>query len=877
MLFWAGLPFRIPPLVLSSNLERGTFFHMYRFWGAQIRRKKWKIPGTRAWILSGMLLGEVLLAGAQATPHKSPIDKLTRPDKTELTDAFSNVAVTGGDFGLPWMWWWHRINAGWGTVRPEVARLVVYDERSHQLMWVQGGERTWMPDHLHQSATLNDIIISEDKSVLGDSVADVLQIRNGSQKTRPLKLYFLGYPEPHSPGNPDSSGLFITFDRAANSLRLIEKKNYGRHYLPGVIEIDQSIGSSLPISGWAVGTIEGDLEKFLGRDLGMGAFINDANLRKYGTAYSGNRFTYGFQINLTLAPGETKDLTLATTIGTSDNAVMAANANLISHAAEMITAKDAEWRRYFENSVPRFRSPDEKLNRLWYYVWYVLRSNAVRHGKAVTADFTVPSKYGYWGCYIWDSAFHALGQMHLQNPGVAEDALRAILSVQYPNGFVPVNSGADDVEVNTPSDGTYDLDPHDVYRYSETSDPYISELEYRSPQPHQWGISQKTGIIEVKEKTMLPILGIAAWQVYLTTGDRAFLAEMYDRLSRYDDWLWRRRNTGDGLVVWYDPEESGWDNATRLLPLPVKTVDASTMAYMLRRMLSDSARVLGRENDAAQYEQRAEVTARSINQEMWDERTGFYYDLSMDGRRRTEKSPAGFVPLMAGIVSVKRAARLTEHLRNPKEFASAAPVPTLSVDDPGYDPSMWGWNGPSWIPSNWLVMESFARAGMIEDSNRLMKDMEGMMSKPDGWPGAYEQYNSQTGIPFGVADYSWSGAVDDYLTRWMAGVQPDVPNHTLLIAPHLFAGWKWFELDRLHIGHDEIGYRYEISDKGIHIRLSDEGPDEFKTELVLPSRVLPRQVLVNGAQLSGDEWRVQADLLHIIVPGHGTRVVEVVR
>src|SRR6202034_1671975 len=163
-----------------------------------------------------------------------------------------------------------------------------------------------------------------------------------------------------------------------------------------------------------------------------------------------------------------------------------------------------------------------------------------------------------------------------------------------------------------------------------------------------------------------------------TTGDRDFLADIYPLLARYDDWLWRRRNTGDGLLVWYNPEESGWDNASRLLPLPVKTVDGSTIALILRRMLADSARILGHDDEAARYSQRAELTAQSINEKMWDDRTGFYYDLSMDATQRSVKSPAGFMPMMAGIVSLDRTARLAEHRRNPREFASAAPVPTVS-------------------------------------------------------------------------------------------------------------------------------------------------------------------------------------------------------
>ncbi|MGC2637067.1 MAG: trehalase family glycosidase, partial [Acidobacteriaceae bacterium] len=447
--------------------------------------------------------------------------------------------------------------------------------------------------------------------------------------------------------------------------------------------------------------------------------------------------------------------------------------------------------------------------------------------------------------------------------------------IEYPNGFLPVNAGADDVEVNTPDDGTFDLDPHDFYRYTEDANPFLGELEYRSPQPHQWGEAQTVGRITIQEKTMLPILGLAAWQIYLTTGDRQFPSETYGSLARYDDWLWRRRNAGDGLLVWYNPEESGWDNASRLLPLPVKTVDGSTMAYLLRKMLAESAQVLGRDDDAARYADRAALTARSINAKMWDDRTGFYYDLSMDDRQRPQKSPAGFTPLMTGTVTADRVARLAAHLQNPHEFATGAPVPSLSRDDPQFDTRTWGWNGPTWIPSNWLVMESFARAGRTDLSNALMQSMAEMMTKPDGFPRTYEQYNSETGVPFGVADYSWSGAINDYLVRWVAGIQPAADQGKVVIAPHLLAGWKWFSISRVRIGQNDVGYRYDISAEKQQIRVQNTGPGPLQIDLELPVTQAPRSVMLDGQAMPASAYRIEDGELHITLPSGATRNVEV--
>lgn len=41
------------------------------------------------------MLSGGLLTSAQAVRPLSPVDELKRPDKTELTDAFSNISVPG--------------------------------------------------------------------------------------------------------------------------------------------------------------------------------------------------------------------------------------------------------------------------------------------------------------------------------------------------------------------------------------------------------------------------------------------------------------------------------------------------------------------------------------------------------------------------------------------------------------------------------------------------------------------------------------------------------------------------------------------------------------------------------------------------------------
>jgi hypothetical protein len=788
----------------------------------------------------------ILFLGAASTIWSQGLDLLERPDKTELVDPFGVVAAVGGEFGLPTMWWWHRISAGWGSVRRKVAQLYISDPATGKLFTVEGGRRTWTPDHLRQQLELDKLLFSEDKFVDKDGIADSLQIRNQSDAPRKLRLYFVGKAEGRSR---------ISFDKSRNRLLLAETKDYGVKYLPGPFVVYQEIAISAAISGWGVGAAAGDLEKFMDRPLGFGVFIDDANVRKYLSTYEGMAFYYAIQLDVSLPARQSSNLTLCSTFGRDPNPVAAQSDRLLRDARPILAHKEDQLREQIANDWPRLKTPDEKLNRLWPYLWYVLNANRSGKGAAVKADFNVPTKFGYWGCYVWDTAFHVIGQSFLRDKQIAEDSVRALLSLQFPNGFLPVNSGADDVEVVTP-EGTYNVAPADFYDYQEQANPFLSRLTFQHPNPHQWGVTETRRQVEVLEKTQLPIIGMAVEELYRVTGDKAFLSEIYPALAKYDDWMWRRRNTGDGLLVWYNGDESGWDNAARLLPLPVKTVDGSVAAYLLRKALSDAAVTLGREQDATNFRERAELTARSINTKMWNEQTRFYHDLSLQDIQRAQKSPAGFMPLLGNFVSGDRKADLIRHLKNPKEFWTAYPIPTVSRDDPDFDSNTWGWNGPTWIPSNWLVMEGLARAGRVDAANEVLTKTIEMMSQPGGFPTASEQYNSQTGMPFGVADYSWCGVINHYVTKWVAGIQADAANNAVTVAPRPLAGWPWFELENVRVGDHTLGMRLDRSTVSERLTINHVGVRQLSVNYILPATGEVRSVTVNRRPLSAADYQL---------------------
>lgn len=82
-------------------------------------------------------------------------------------------------------------------------------------------------------------------------------------------------------------------------------------------------------------------------------------------------------------------------------------------------------------------------------------------------------------------------------------------------------------------------------------------------------------------------------------------------------------------------------------------------------------------NHAAAYRAHAAALKKTINTVFWDENDEFYYDRNeKTGARIRVKSVAGFVPLWAGVASLKQAERLVkEHLLFHTSSGSSIPSP----------------------------------------------------------------------------------------------------------------------------------------------------------------------------------------------------------
>src|SRR4051794_5555453 len=125
--------------------------------------------------------------------------------------------------------------------------------------------------------------------------------------------------------------------------------------------------------------------------------------------------------------------------------------------------------------------------------------------------------------------------------------------------------------------------------------------------------------------------------------------------------------------------------------------DASGWMAMFAR---DMARIASELRDPAgseRYWVDRGTIEEAINTHLWDEQTGFYYDLNADGSFVLHKSYSGLVPIIAGVVPPQRVPRILAALHDPKEFLSPGGIRSLSADSSMYTPGLAG----AGVNSNW--------------------------------------------------------------------------------------------------------------------------------------------------------------------------------
>ena len=149
---------------------------------------------------------------------------------------------------------------------------------------------------------------------------------------------------------------------------------------------------------------------------------------------------------------------------------------------------------------------------------------------------------------------------------------------------------------------------------------------------------------------------------------------------------------------------------------------------------------------------------------MYDENTGFYYDLqtNADGSEKIllvnrGKGAEGWIPLWAKVSTQEIADNVVKNIVDTGKINLTVPFPTASKDNTKFAPSKY-WRGPVWLDQALYGVEGLQNYGYEREAKamteKLFKNAEGLMG--DG--PIRENYNPETGEGLHTKNFSWSAS-----------------------------------------------------------------------------------------------------------------------
>ncbi|MCK9219837.1 MAG: hypothetical protein M0P47_07295 [Bacteroidales bacterium] len=338
-----------------------------------------------------------------------------------------------------------------------------------------------------------------------------------------------------------------------------------------------------------------------------------------------------------------------------------------------------------------------------------------------------------------------------------------------------------------------------AYAYMDPASAQGSQRVYMEQQRDDGLIAYRhgpRGIQDYPHKNMsttsAPFFSWINLEIYEVSKDKQFLKDAYSSGVKYVEWLIQNRDTDhDGTFEWGPngiiENVRDWYNAVfqvsaeRYLDVDkedisdeLECLDLTLMVIREERSLARMALILGKETESCKWKELAEMTARLVNERMWDETTGFYYSVNKKDhtfqfmtRDLKRQEIICFLALWAEVAPRYRAERLIRSLTDTTKFWRRYGVPTLSAQDPWYNPNVdycCKWNGPVWLLWDYMVYDGLRKYGYEDIAHQLAgKMMDAVtiqLSKNHNYWESYSPDNENLNCP---SNYIWDAIISKLL------------------------------------------------------------------------------------------------------------------
>ena len=211
--------------------------------------------------------------------------------------------------------------------------------------------------------------------------------------------------------------------------------------------------------------------------------------------------------------------------------------------------------------------------------------------------------------------------------------------------------------------------------------------------------------------------------------------------------------------------ESGWDHSTRCDDAWLDHLPVDLNCILLQREfdMAEMATTLGDETRATKWRAAANIRRNTINELMWDEQQGFFFDYNWRKECiNPHPSLAGFFALWAGVPTLQQAERMV-NIWLPKFLQSGGLVTTLQAAAD----KQWAWpNG--WAPLQWIVADALDQYRFRSSADEVRRRWCQNCAQVFAQTGAFwEKYNVvdiaakevEQGVYGQLKGFGWSNAI----------------------------------------------------------------------------------------------------------------------
>lgn len=276
---------------------------------------------------------------------------------------------------------------------------------------------------------------------------------------------------------------------------------------------------------------------------------------------------------------------------------------------------------------------------------------------------------------------------------------------------------------------------HDVH-HRELNLGMLENLAYMFD---RYGVIPNASRLYLMGRSQPPFLSSYVWDMYDTYDlDKKWLSKMMRVVEAEYNEVWmgtkkpHDRLVHQGLSRYYDinflhdlaETESGWDMTTRFgrKCLDFLPVDLNSLLYKYETDLARYYSLMDDVRSAAKWHVASEHRKKTMNELMWSNLRGIYFDYNFARKKRgSASSLASYYPLWAGLASKDQAKKLVKSLRRFEQRGglTATDGQALGQMVPGAVPAQWAYpNG--WAPLHYIVVKGLERYGYHDDAERIV-------------------------------------------------------------------------------------------------------------------------------------------------------------